>query len=74
MGTEDTADSLKALHELNGAVEALWSLREEFAQWLEEAQDESKQEALDNVLAHVDAVSQQYRLRRDEARKRLSAD
>ncbi len=61
---------MKELHELDGAIEVLWSLREEFAQWAEEAQDDSKQEALENVLAHVDAVNRQYVRRREEVRGR----
>ncbi len=61
---------MKELHELDGAIEVLWSLREEFAQWAEEAQDDSKQEALENVLAHVDAVNSQYTRRREEIRGR----
>ena len=44
-----------------GALEVLFDLREEFAQWAEEGQDASKREALDNVLAHVEAMESEYR-------------
>lgn len=54
------------LHELKGALEVLFTLREEFAQWVEEAQDASKQEALENVLAHVEAVESEYRIRQEK--------
>ena len=59
------------LQQLIGAVDILNILREEFEQWLEEAQDDSKREALENVLGHVGAVQQDYARRRDELRERL---
>jgi hypothetical protein len=46
-------------------------LREEFEQWVEEAQDDSKEEALENVLGHVENMETQYRRRRDDAQRRL---
>ena len=61
------------LQQLIGAVDILNILREEFEQWLEEAQDDSKREALENVLGHVRAVQQDYARRRDELRGRLRA-
>jgi|AP12_2_1047962.scaffolds.fasta_scaffold533758_1 hypothetical protein len=53
------------LAELNGALEVLFDLREEFAQWAEEGQDASKREALGNVLAHVEAIETEYMRRRE---------
>jgi hypothetical protein len=50
--------SSSELQQLQGALDILFTLREEFAQWAEEAQDESKQEALENVLAHVENIEQ----------------
>ena len=47
-------------------------LREEFAQWAEEAQDGSKQEALENVLGHVEAVEREYKRRHAELRARIN--
>jgi hypothetical protein len=58
-------------HELVGALDVLTTLREEFEQWVEEAQDDSKQEALENVLGHVENMETQYKQRRDEAQRRL---
>ena len=72
MKEDDAVNPVRELHELNGAIEVLWELREEFAQWAEEAQDDSKQEALENVLGHMDAVLEQYKLRSEGARKRLA--
>ncbi len=51
--------------ELNGALELLFDLREEFAQWAEEGEDESKREALENVLGHIEVVEAEYKRRRD---------
>jgi len=52
--------------ETMGAIEVLFDLREEFAQWAEEGQDASKREALDNVLAHVGAIEAEYHRRLEE--------
>ncbi|MCT8972156.1 hypothetical protein [Microbaculum marinisediminis] len=52
--------------ELNGALEVLFELREEFAQWAEEGEDDSKREALENVLGHVEVMEAEYKRRRDE--------
>jgi hypothetical protein len=62
---------VKDYHELVGALDVLATLREEFEQWVEEAQDDSKQEALENVLGQVESMETQYQKRRDEAQKRL---
>ncbi|MEJ2095520.1 MAG: hypothetical protein P8X93_10430 [Gammaproteobacteria bacterium] len=40
-------------------------IREEMEQWLEEAQDESKQETLENVVGHLGAIEEEYRKRHD---------
>jgi hypothetical protein len=51
------------INKLLGAIDMVSLLREEFEQWLEEAQDESKQEALENVVGHLGAVEEEYRRR-----------
>lgn len=55
----ETEDRLK----IEGALEILFLLKEDFAQWVEEAQEGSKHEALDNVLAHVERIEGEYRQR-----------
>lgn len=59
----------RELHEINGRLDLLFTLREEFAQWLEEAQDNSKREALENVLGHIEALESEYRTRQEALRK-----
>ena len=66
-------DHDRELHEVNGSLDILSTLREEFAQWLEEAQDGSKREALENVLGHIEALESEYRTRRDVLRKQNPA-
>ena len=51
------------LHKLAGALDMLTLLREEMEQWLEEAQDASKQETLENVVAHLEAMEAEYHRR-----------
>ncbi len=61
------------LDEIKGALDVLFTLREEFAQWVEEAQDEARKEELDNVYQHVVAMEREYQRRRELAEKNLSA-
>ena len=51
------------LHELVGALNMITLLREEMEQWLEEAQDASKQETLENVVGHLEAMETEYHRR-----------
>jgi hypothetical protein len=62
--TDNTTEIHDELHELIGALNILTLLREEMEQWLEEAQDASKQETLENVLGHLAAMEEEYRRRR----------
>ena len=64
MPSESNSQLERDLLEAKGALDILSTLREEFAQWAEEAQDDSKREALDNVLAHVEALESQTRAHR----------
>jgi len=60
------------LNKAIGAVDILFLLREEMAQWLEEAQDESKREALENVVGHLQAMEDEYRQRRDNLKEKVT--
>ena len=57
------------LHEVKGGLDLLFTLREEFAQWVEEAQDASKHEALENVLAHIEVLESEYHIRREKLKQ-----
>ena len=61
------------LHEAIGALEVLFTLREEFAQWLEEAQSEERREELQNVFRHVAAMEEEYERRRGRAAGKVKA-
>lgn len=67
--SDSVSELERKLNELKGAGDLLFELREEFAQWVEEAQDDSKREALDNVLGHIEALEIEYRNRREELQK-----
>jgi uncharacterized membrane protein YgaE (UPF0421/DUF939 family) len=58
-------------HEMIGAVNILDIMRVEMEQWLEEAQDESKHEALENVLNHIGALEAEYQVRRENLQNSL---
>ena len=51
--SSDSAKPQQELNEIAGALDVLVTLREEFAQWLEEAQSEERKEELENVFRHV---------------------
>ena len=59
-------DPQNEMSELKGGLDVLLTLREEFATWVEEAQDEARKEELDNVYQHVLAMEQEYKRRLDE--------
>ncbi len=69
MSNSHAANKLEERHKLVGALDVLAILREEMEQWLEEAQDASKQESLENVLGHITVMENEYkhRLRAEEA-------
>lgn len=72
MSSNDGEARKRELHELTGALDVLFTLREELAQWLEEAQDEERKEELQNVYRHVAAMEAEYRRRREEAERKLA--
>lgn len=62
-----TSKDATEVEQIKGALDVLFTLKEEFAQWVEEAQDASKHEALDNVLNHVENIEREYRQRLSDA-------
>jgi hypothetical protein len=71
--TDNFSELERQRSELKGASDLLFELREEFAQWVEEAQDASKHEALENVLGHIEALVIEYRSRQEELQKRAKS-
>ena len=69
--TNGLSELERQLNELKGARDLLFELREDFAQWVEEAQDESKREALENVLGHIEALESEYRHRQEVLQKEV---
>lgn len=74
MASEGEKSPGAELSEITGALDVLFTLREEFAQWLEEAQDDVRKEELENVLRHVTAIEDEYQRRRAAAEKALKSD
>jgi len=72
MESNATAELHDQLHEAIGAVDILFLLREEMEQWLEEAQDKSKREALENVVGHLQAMEDEYKHRRDSLKEKTT--
>ncbi len=71
-GTEGH-DAKAELHQIDGALDVLFTLREELAQWLEEAQGEERKEELEHVYRHIDTMEQEYRRRREQATTKITA-
>ena len=72
MTTNTNSELQNKLHEAIGATDILFLLREEIEQWQEEAQDDSKREALDNVLGHLQALEAEYKQRREALQNKIS--
>ena len=72
MAANSPATPEHELHELAGALDVLFMLRDEFAQWLEEAQSEERKEELENVYRHVATMEDEYKRRRDVAERKLA--
>ncbi len=73
MSTDNDPRPEQALSEIKGSLDVLFTLREEFATWVEEAQDEARKEELDNVYQHVLAMEQEYQRRFDDIQKKPEA-
>jgi hypothetical protein len=68
----DRSEKLKSEYlEAKGACDILDILREEMAQWLEEARDETEREALENVLGHLEVLADEYQHRRQRLSEQL---
>ncbi|MFT3730422.1 MAG: hypothetical protein QM780_03210 [Hyphomicrobium sp.] len=67
------SDPTPEMSELKGALDVLFTLREEFATWVEEAQDGERKEELDNVYQHVLAMEEEYQRRLAELQKKSEA-
>jgi hypothetical protein len=70
MSTVNDPQSELELNEIKGGLDVLFTLREEFATWVEEAQSADRKEELDNVYQHVLAMEEEYQRRLDELRKK----
>ena len=68
----DGNDAQRELNEITGALDVLFTLREEFATWLEEAQSEERKEELDNVFRHVAAMEEEFQRRREAIARKLA--
>ncbi len=73
MMTDSPSDLERKLNELKGAIDLLFELREEAAQWVEEAEDGSKREAFENVLGHIEALESEYRNRQEQLQKKAKS-
>ncbi|MEA3409969.1 MAG: hypothetical protein U9R74_00320 [Pseudomonadota bacterium] len=71
MSDESVAELNRRLHETVGALDLILLLREEMGQWLEEAQDDSKRETLENVVGHLESMEEEYARRRDRLHGRI---
>ena len=73
MSNQNHQQIVEELQQILGALDVLFTLREEFATWVEEANDESSKEALENVQRRVVDMEAEFHRRREEAEKKLKA-
>ncbi|MGA2636925.1 hypothetical protein [Methylocella sp.] len=64
----------RAVASAKGSLEVISTLREEFSEWRDEANNEGEKEALDNVVGHIEELGREYegRLQEAEAQIRLN--
>jgi hypothetical protein len=74
MSHESQQQVVEELQQTAGALDVLFTLREEFATWLEEAGDESAKEALENVQRHIIDMEIEFQRRRAETEKKLKVE
>jgi len=72
MSDESAAELNRQFHETVGALDLILLLREEMGQWLEEAQDDSKRETLENVVGHLESMEKEYARRCDRLHGRIN--
>jgi len=73
MDSGSTAELREQFHQLTGALDVIVLLREEMEQWLEEAQDDSKHETLENVVGHLLAMENEYKHRSAALQEKLAS-
>ena len=73
MGSGNTVELRDQVHQITGALDIIVLLREEMQQWLEEAQDDSKQETLENVVGHLLAMEEEYKHRSAALQDKLAS-
>jgi hypothetical protein len=73
MGSGNAVELRDQWHRLSGALDIIVLLREEMEQWLEEAQDDSKHETLENVVGHLQVMEEEYRRRHADLKGRLES-
>jgi F0F1-type ATP synthase membrane subunit b/b' len=66
MSNQSLSEAERQLSEVKGALDLIFDLREEFAQWVEEAEDDSKKEALENALGHIESMEREFKRRQEE--------
>ena len=71
MSNESQQKIVEELQQTAGALDVLFTLREEFATWLEEARDEAAKEALENVQRHIIDMEIEFKRRQAETKKTL---
>lgn len=69
----ENADLERELHETSGGLSLIDDLREEITQWVDEAEDGSKREALENVLGHIENIETEYKRRLKELQQKLGS-
>jgi hypothetical protein len=74
MATTNGETPAEELLQIVGALDVLFTLREEFAQWVEEAQNEDRKEELENVHRHVSAMESEFHRRREAVEAKLAKD
>jgi hypothetical protein len=74
MSNRQMSELERAIASAKGALEVVSTLKGEFSEWRDEANNEGEREALDNVIGHIEEMGREYdrRLQEAEAQIRLN--
>ena len=67
MTEQQMSEFQHAIASAKGGLEVINTLREEFSEWRDEANNEGEKEALENVLGHIEELGREYDRRLQEA-------
>ncbi len=71
MTEQQLSELERAIASARGSLDVISTLKEEFSEWRDEANNEAEKEALDSVIGHIEGLGREYDTRLQEAEAQL---